>query len=214
MAVDAARVVPTGLVVTVIGYCVWPYLLGSPPPADPPPAVKPPEISPAMLTAVIPPLPDRDPFHAADVTSAAKRKAASLLAAKKPPPGRTTPGGALGPAAAIKVPPKIVDPRQGMALEATCLSDYERLAIINGRIYRQRETVRSPAAGAPTCVLAQVLRDKVLLSAGGKTLELKYSNASGSAASGEDPAAGAKRSGSTAAPRGKKSSPKTTSKSH
>ncbi len=81
MTVDVARVVPTGLVVTVIGYCVWPYLAGSTPASDAPPAAKPPEISVAMLAPAIPPLPKRDPFHAADAADAAgKGKTPTLFA--------------------------------------------------------------------------------------------------------------------------------------
>lgn len=93
-------------------------------------------------------------------------------------------------------------------MEATSLSGYERLAMINGHIYRPREIVQSPVAGAPPCVVAQVFPDRVLLQTQGKTLELTYSDAAGSAAAG-------KPTGATVGTRSKKPSAKSSaSKSH
>jgi hypothetical protein len=213
MTIDVARVMPTGLVVTVIGYCVWPYLFGSAQPSGPPPAAKPPEISVAMLAPVVLPLPKRDPFHETAATAARPKRTtpaplAGVNAKGRSAPPRGTSAVGSGSGRGTKPPPKVADPLHGLALEATCLSGPERLAIISGRIYRQRETVQSPVADAPACVLAQVFSDRVLLNAQGKTLELKYSNTAGSAAARGESAAAGKQTGPTVAPRAKKSSPK------
>jgi hypothetical protein len=211
MTINVARVVPTGVVVTVIGYCVWPCLFGSAQPSDPPPAAKPPEITAATLASVVPPLPDRDPFHAFDAAHASAKGRASTLFAGANANGGPADSGATSagdPRAAANARRRNVDPLQGLALEATCLSGRERLAMINGHIYRQRETVQSPVAGAPPCVVAQVTHDGVLLQSQGKTLELKYSNAVAAAGPRGEPAAAGKRTGSTVGPRSKKSSTK------
>jgi hypothetical protein len=80
--------------------------------------------------------------------------------------------------------------------------------MINGQIYRARETVQSPVAGAPPCIVAQVAHDGVLLQAQGKTLELKYSNAAAAVGPRGEPDPRGKRTGTPVGPRNKKSSAK------
>lgn len=165
MNADVARYVPMGLVIAVIGYCLWPYLAGPSQAFNAEPAAKPPEITKAMLAGADVPPPARDPFHPADAIGAT-RATASAVASQ-----------GVGARTAV-TKNRSADPFQGLVLEATCISAGLRLATINGRVYHQRETMRPAAVGSPSCVLAQVLPDRVVLEAKGKTHELKYSNVS------------------------------------
>ncbi len=75
-----------------------------------------------------------------------------------------------------EAPPRAAEPLDGLFLEATCISDNQRLAVINGRIYQQNEKVQSPTSDATVGVLAKILPDKVLLKIQDKMFEMKYSN--------------------------------------
>ncbi len=99
--------------------------------------------------------------------------------------------GGKGPTAARGNPP--ADPRSGLALNATSIrlsgttGAEQRLAVINGRIYAERERLKSSAIdkdgniiaadpSAPPCVVARILPDRVLLECDGRTATLSYAN--------------------------------------
>ena len=62
----------------------------------------------------------------------------------------------------------------GLALGATSIMAQRRLAVINGRIYAERERLKSKDPSAPPCIVAQILPDRVLLECEGRTRVLCY----------------------------------------
>jgi hypothetical protein len=63
-----------------------------------------------------------------------------------------------------------------LVLNATCIMGEERLAIINGRTYRPKDTLVGPNPAAPPCVITEILPHKVLLECQGKRLQLCYAD--------------------------------------
>jgi hypothetical protein len=64
----------------------------------------------------------------------------------------------------------------GLVLNATCIVGQQRMAVINGHVYKEKESV--PRAGEETasCILTEILPRKVLLLCDGATLQLSYLN--------------------------------------
>lgn len=224
------KMAPTGVVVAVVSYCIWPYVFAAAPAADAKQAAKLPEISPVVLSPRIPPPPERNPFDTADAARASagdkkkgptagtvakdgtraggKRDAAVSSAALKNPATakrESPPAADDGKTAGTKALNGSGDPMSGLMLEATCISGNQRLAAINGRIYQEGELLRWSSGSAPACVVAQIRPDKVLLECQGKTIELKYSDVASPSSQGKGPATAAKASGVAGASRPKKS---------
>jgi|GEM_PF-4272724 len=63
-----------------------------------------------------------------------------------------------------------------LVLNATCITGEQRLAIINGRTYRLKDTLDKSNAAAPSWVIAEILPHKVLLECQGKRLQLCYAD--------------------------------------
>ena len=72
MAVNIAKMAPTGAVVMIVGYCVWPYVLAGSTEADAKSAAKLPEISSTLLSPSIPPMSERDPYQSTSDWAEAK----------------------------------------------------------------------------------------------------------------------------------------------
>ena len=71
-----------------------------------------------------------------------------------------------------------VDMREtGLVLNATCIVGQERMAIINGRVYKEKEAVERPGEEAGSCIVTEIFPHKVLLSYQGQTMQLGYVNA-------------------------------------
>lgn len=62
----------------------------------------------------------------------------------------------------------------GLVLNATCITREQRLAIINWRVYRQKDAVVVPNAPDSHLVLAEIQPHKVVLESGGKRVPLGY----------------------------------------
>ena len=85
MAVSINKMAPTAVVVTMVSYCVWPYVFAAPPVLAK--RVTPlPEIAAAKLTPLIMPSPQRDPFKPGDAVASAvvADRVARAIAAKHP----------------------------------------------------------------------------------------------------------------------------------
>ena len=67
-----------------------------------------------------------------------------------------------------------VDILKSLALDATFLHGDRRLALINGRVCAQGESLAISDAAAWPCVVAGISADKVLIEHQGRTVELKY----------------------------------------
>jgi hypothetical protein len=158
MAVSAAKVAPSLVVLAFTGYCVWPSVSELMSDAPPPPAVKVPELSGTLFSPALPSRPAKNPWGGLDETALAAAKAAHKAA-----------GASTGAAAAKKG----VDPLDSLRLEATCILGNERLAMINGQLYAPQKTPSAGNASMPFRVVS-VSPNKVLLECNGKTLELTY----------------------------------------
>ena len=118
--------------------------------------------------------------------AAAVMKAVGATAARAGSPGAKPAGaGAVGTAAtgagvvgsAGSAGAKTADPDlAGLVLNATCITRNQRTAIINGRVYRQKDKIDVPNAANSPYVLAEILPHKVVLECRGKRLPLGYPN--------------------------------------
>ena len=73
----------------------------------------------------------------------------------------------------------------GLTLNATCIARNQRSAIINGRVYRQKDKLDLPNSADSPVVLAEILPRGVMLQCRGKRVPLGYPN---TATSGPDAA--------------------------
>ena len=178
-----ARVAPTGVVVAVVCYCVWPYVIASSS-GDAKQPAKLPEISAEVLLPKIAAPPQRDPFQMAGGAGGGVGG------------GVGGGGGAAGkratPRPAAERPQKAADPLAGLVLGATCIGGSGRLAVINGQVYRLREKLSLTGTTA-SWLVAEILPDKVRLESQGKSVELKYPDIHAAPAGGKGDASGASR---------------------
>jgi hypothetical protein len=176
MAVPISKLAPTAVVVAAVSFCGWPYIFTSD--AGNKQATTMPVIAPSQLSPRLLPPPARNPF----------RPAAEPIA-QAPQPTKTATTATAGGKDAIATrsghakhgkPP--ADPLGDLTLTATSIlaggTRYpgSRLAVINGRIYAERETIKSKDPSAPPCVVARILPDCVLLECEGRTTTLSYTN--------------------------------------
>ena len=56
----------------------------------------------------------------------------------------------------------------GLVLNATCIMGKQRMAIINGRVYKEKEAIPQPGDETPSCFVTAILPHKVLLSCQGE----------------------------------------------
>jgi hypothetical protein len=173
MAISLGKFAPTVVVVAAVSYCAWPYVFPSSGDAGGAQIAAMPEIPPSQLLPTISPPPTRDPFHLAGA-SADRPKDKKQIA-----PATTAAAAAASKSAAAthgkgEAP---ADPFSDLALIATSILDKQRLAVINGRIYAEREQLKSKDPAAPPCVVARILPDRVLLECAGRTATLSYASA-------------------------------------
>lgn len=79
---------------------------------------------------------------------------------------------------------KILDPAEkaaafrdsGMILNATCIMGNQRMAIISGHVYKEKDAIPQPGDEAPSCFVTAILPHKVLLSYQGELQQLGYVN--------------------------------------
>jgi hypothetical protein len=83
-------------------------------------------------------------------------------------------------------------PSLGLVLNATCIVGEQRLAIINGHIYKEKESIPRSGDDATSCVVTSILPHKVLLSCQGESLQLGYANVAAKPAAGDGPRKSAK----------------------
>jgi hypothetical protein len=175
MTISVATVAPRVIVLGVVGYCLWPTMsdLMSQPENKPPQKL--PELSAALFAPQMPAASTRDPFMSGDMAASAG------IATNSPRADKVA--GSKGSAAAANKsgrPPAVAargsDPLKGLTLEATCVLGDERLAVINGQLYGQRDTLATGNPSLPSYQIVSVSPYKVLLAAEGKTVELTYSN--------------------------------------
>ncbi len=158
---------PTAIVVALMVYCCWCCLCVP----QPEPVVLNegdlPQINSALLSPVIQPVPDRNPFRPLE--------AVKMVSAKGKVPTTAGPG-QEEPATQRS----IAEVLSSLALNATYIQGNQRLAMIDGRVYRQGEPLAIPGESVTEpCVVARIAADKVLIRHRGQTVELKYRNHGG-----------------------------------
>jgi hypothetical protein len=65
----------------------------------------------------------------------------------------------------------------GLTLSATCILGDRKFAMINGQVYREKETVQTAGSEPMSCVVTSILPREVVLSWQGKLLRLDYPDA-------------------------------------
>jgi hypothetical protein len=118
------------------------------------------EFSAATLSPAFPSPPKRDPFEFPGAKHVAKTN-------KNMPSGKQ--------AAALTA----ADAKDsGLVLNATCIVGQQRLALINGQVYREKEVIKGKESGDDPVnwLVTDILPHKVLLLHQGVPLQLGYSN--------------------------------------
>jgi hypothetical protein len=168
MPTSINRLMPQAIVLAVALFWCWPSLKQAFFPSAPPKSAKkeaaaPEGFSAAALSPKFPPIPKRNPFELLGATRIVKDSKSK---------------GSNGTAmeAAEKAIADVKD--SGLILNATLVMGQQRLAYINGRVYREKETIsiEGRAPDAPTWVVTSILPHKVLLSYQGTPLQLNYTN--------------------------------------
>lgn len=162
MSVQLGKVTPIGLLVGVVAYCCWPYL-AAPAAGAADGAGKLPEVTAAMLTPVPAPAAKRDPFRPAD-------GAGMAVTARQPAPTMTPVAKRADP-----VPDK-APPRSRLRLNATYLHGGRRLALIDGSVYAEGETLKPASPAAVPLVVERIEAHQVVLRGLGQPLELRYAD--------------------------------------
>ena len=126
------------------------------------------EFSAASLSPTFPPPSKRDPFFLPGAARTAKARS-----------GRSGAGGVDAvKAAEIK--------GSDLVLAATCIVGNQRMAMINGKIYREKDVIRGTGDEAPSYIVTEILPHKVLLSSQGEFVQLSYANAAAKPAAGKN----------------------------
>jgi hypothetical protein len=117
------------------------------------------EFSSANLSPTFPPPPTRNPFGPPGSMSAGKKgnidsRSMKELAEKAAADAKDT----------------------GLVLKATCIIGEQRLALINDRVYHEKEVIKGQGEEPVNWVVTDILPHKVLLSCQGLPLQLTYSN--------------------------------------
>ncbi len=164
MEVQCDKIVPRLIVFALAAYCLWPTVSDMMWPQQSKPRKKPPELSAALLSPALSPPPLRNPFVRGNARADAVLPESAIAAG----------GGETAELAAVAEAQKAARPP---ALEATCIVENERLAVIGGRLYAPRDHISLPGRLERTYEVVSVEPYKVVLTSGEETLELTYCDA-------------------------------------
>jgi hypothetical protein len=203
MPPSVAKFAPLMVVLAVAVYWVWPSVVGGSKPASKPAAAAQ-GFTAEMLAPKFPRPPERNPFQAQNAALAEDAKPAAAVARlvggkadtiKAAENVKTTDKTKAVDNAKIVNKKDAVAKDAGLVLNATCIGREQRLAIINGLIYKPKDTIGTSEANGPRYVVADIMPDRVLLERQGQAVSLSYLDAV--AGSGGNAAhSGAKEGGS------------------
>ena len=127
-----------------------------------------------MLSPKFRPLPKHNPFAPLD----REEKTGALARSGKPgKPGKGQHGTT-----------RAADVRDlGLVLNATCIIGRQRMAIINGHVYKEKDTIPQPGDETPTCFITAIFPHEVLLSCHGEAVQLGYLNIASKPANQKNP---------------------------
>jgi hypothetical protein len=157
------KLLPQAIVLAVVLYWAWPAMTTPAPKAlEASTAGKKTAEKPAFPASVLTPefaAPSkRDPFFRADATHNHKKN--KMLAGAKRNENKSN-----------KSTSHFTD--LGLVLTATCIVGDHRMALINGRLYREKETVTDASAN---CIVTKIEPHQVTMSYNGRQFDLCYTN--------------------------------------
>ena len=167
------KLAPIATVFGLTVWCCWPYLEGAPEGTGLQQGGDLPRISGALLSPTVQPAPERNPFQ-------------PPLVSKATPPETEEPSAqsAVGTQSSVGTPApeqqeavveeESPDIFSGLVLGAIYIQGNRRVALINGQVCEQGDRLAISASSADPCIVTEISADKVLLSHGGQTVELKY----------------------------------------
>lgn len=180
--VSALELVPSAIVLAVVGWYTWPYLgppeLGG---ADNKGQVV--EIAQSLLSPTIEPASARNPFKRPGAAPSGRggvkyveneqitrvlKVLGDVFVLR-----RATPRVGTAPRPGPMTKPNLAELLSTFSLSATWVQGPRRAAVINGRIYRQGDAMEAPAATPAPLHVAQVFPDRVLLECQGARAELR-----------------------------------------
>jgi hypothetical protein len=169
------KLAPLAIVLAVAIYCILSGTEGSGLKSEAKQAAKLPTFTEELFSPKFPPFSKRNPFYLPGTEPTA-------IVQSVPTDKKAVDDKAAGANAAK-------DFFASLTLNATYLAGEQRLAIISGQIYKQKDKLKQQNPSIPPFVVAQILPYEVLLECEGKTLHLRYSNvyAGGGASKGAMP---------------------------
>jgi hypothetical protein len=176
MSPAITKFAPQAVVLVVALYWSWPALKASvpktaivAPSAESKPSAGAQDFAGAVLSPTFAPPLNRNPFLSPDFKPA--------LTAGSAKPGEKSKD--------EKAAADVHNP--GLVLNATCIMGPQRFAVINGRIYKEKEAIQQLGGETPSCFVTQILPHKVVVSYQGETLQLRYANVAARPVAGNDP---------------------------
>jgi hypothetical protein len=176
MALSVNKVAPSAVVLAFVGYCIWPSVVdlasGQPKPKE---VKNDREVAASLLSPAMPSPPTRNPWGGLDADALAAAKEAAKSAEKV--------ADASSDSAADRNADRSIDPLGSLKLDATCILGSQRMAMINGRMYANQESLILEGASTSSYQIIEVLPYKVVLEHKGQTIELTYSTDASKSAS-------------------------------
>lgn len=130
-----------------------------------------------MLSPSMAKQPKRDPFCPHDSPATSEKGASPTVKAGASPGQRDFAGGAKGAGAkGAAAPTEKPGLHPGLVLKGTSTHGRQRLALINGKVYAEGDTLTLGEASAPPYVVSKILPYKVVLTSSDKALEVTYSD--------------------------------------
>ncbi|NQT13396.1 MAG: hypothetical protein HQ582_11640 [Planctomycetes bacterium] len=181
MSVPIEKFAPTAITMAAVAWCCWPHMNGATPRIGAEEAALP-EITQALLSPTINSVCQRDPFQPTSLGDTASEKdtvpaeppdnATELPAAESPPtrPIYAPPTASTEPAPEVLIAQVL---RQ-LALNATYIQGDRRVAVINGRIFREGDVLARCGSSKEPCTVQRVFRDRVRIQYRGRNTEFGY----------------------------------------
>ena len=209
MSVIVRKTGPTVIVAAMAAWCCWPYVTGSGSHTGIKQQGDQPRITRAELSPTIGPGSDRNPFQVAaaaridespthdppqneqpEVPAAevpvAKVPAAEVPAAEVPITEVTASEKGITDAAGPTEEEDRVKFLGGLMLSATYIQGNRRVAIVNGRIYKQGDPLSVSGTTRGPGTITTISADKVVILYCGRTVELEYANLAATATPNTD----------------------------
>lgn len=177
MEIPFEKVIPRSLALAVVAYCLWPTFVAyfSEPSSQQP--KKTPELSAAMLSPKLAPPPTRDPFAECADSTEDKNSPGTNHTTTETAGARAGSMRNQGSTSSVGLKSSIAqetDKSKSLILEATCIVNDRRLAVIDGRLYAPKDKLVMTDGAGPPYEIVEVLPYKVLLNCENKIIELTF----------------------------------------